>query len=1312
VEYFQDLSEKLAVFIGKRDNESINYTLFKTLQILNEWNEDFVLSLERLAQAVPQFIVQMKKILDYPMTRRMLDLMIAMCFYLHTLDEVELLFKSTVLNKIMRGEEPWRILTTLKQPSTSSNFLKILSNWLPFDEEQKTENEFVCRKHAFAKKLRASGILPFLIRAKFCHVFVIDIYYLSIDLEYANKETMKTVLTAMWHWEWYGGHGKEISYGEKGNCLVDDYKCESHVESEKEPRYLRRAWILFWSRKELTDFGRRFKSKRAAFFHMVRDFVIHIVGTDQMAQDALSLSEAADDILHGINADWLRDHRTPNNLYYRLVNVRDHLHKRLEVTKGEVDAAVLKTRSIEVKDLETELLRQRDKEYIKVFDHIRKQYFGMRCKPDTEEAVEKTIKSIHEKVKRLRSKLERKVTEQVIDSAKIQLADMLDTAVQWQTHLEVNYGKIIDRNRYSDHKGSEIRFKTDKIRFYFLEFDPKDTNDALCFNEEKKALCDIFENKNVEFTSTNFSWHPFMSAWTDADILYISGHSYQQFKDYFDFESEWSGEHVYRSEKRVRDGFKILPIRDPPKLVVLSQCRSEQFGEWFQKAGVPFVVVSKRNFLLNDQDAYNFLRGFFQKLVENKTIPEAFRYGQNFVMGKTKRQEGCCCMSHDHSCVRCRKHRRWSCCRGTYCQRKTKIQGGCPCAPGMLRATCCEPTCTLDPKDRFKILDSGNISSISFDFKNGNLRELPEPNRLHNIQRLEKIFQRHKVGKCAVGEILVLLRKGNKVVVVHSEGEPGLGKKQTCLAVCHHLLRNYLDPNKPPWKHGIWQIEQSQIEWYLNKKNDEKVPEVAKNGVKQGFKFLEWLWKIHSYESKVIWDECYGNSGNSILQKWQSQGDVLFLLFAPNDEKLLRELFLQLNAVQEFLPDYMQFIVTCREPPKDLDLSFETVALEPLSYRDGTRLFKQILRKKNKWRHFCPPPVIKFHNGHSRDRLMYNPVVKFNDGHSRDHRIYNPSHCCDRSSWRRLFLCARCNLRSCESCWANWELTYLFVDSFNALRDVPLSDSNLPDFDIGIREKCAKSQEEYREILTIVENVQFQSRPQQHAIQKFPEKLKREIMKWYNAVEKRKLRNEQLWYNLACCPSNSFEARSRKGNLWNHCLKCREIKYYIHCRECNKDLCEHCWIQKNFHKGNIPYALANRNRLWSWKTLNPAWSNECVKYFTCLFLRGNPSLIWQTADLLGTEVGEFKCTINILIELVYTFIHIVETEPAKIESYLRGNEMAWVTQRGSFPKKLSKECSENTSGKLIRFLKLLHKVQLPSNMKGRRYLRQLNGIGL
>jgi len=1299
LEYFKDLSEKLDALIVRQDDKKIYNELCTTLRMLNglyNANElDFIRCVDTLAHDFPEFIEQVKRILKYPMTSRLLDVIIALCYYLHTLYEVRELFEGTVLNKIMKGEEPWSILTTLQQPSTSSNFLKILFNYLPYDDDLKKDDKFVRQKHAFANKLRTSGILPFLIRAKYIYVFLIDIHYLNRNSQYANKETMQTVLVAMWY-EWYGEYGEQISFEETGNCLVDNCISISRRESEKMPRFLRRAWLFFWSKPELIDFKQRFKQNMDNFFKMVEDFAFDIVGTEQMLQK--ELSDVADNVLHGINADWIRVSRKPRNLYCSLISIRDNLHNRLKVTKGKVDDAVLKIGSIEEKELETELQRPPDisKEYIKDFDSIRNQYFGTCSKPNRGKFFEEMVCKIYKKVKHLRMDLERRVKKPKFDSANTRLSDILDTAVVWQTHLEVNHPKIISSS-------SEIVKKNqdNAIRVWFLEFDPKDTNDALCFSEEKRALCDIFKDKNVnvQFTSSNLSWHPLMSAWTGADILYISGHSYQEFKDQFDFESEWSGEHVYRSKERVRDGFELLPTQDPPKLVVLSQCRSEKLGEWFVEHRVPFVVVTKRQFLLNDQDAFNFLNGFFLKLVENKTIPEAFDYGRNFVVSKTKEQEGCCCQFHEHACKFCRKHQRYTCCRGVDCRSKNDIYDDCPCAAWLRRKTCCEPNCSLDPKDRFKILKGISVSSQKFRFMEGSLEKFPiktEQDNRNNIQPLEKKFQRHTEGKSAVGEILVLLKKGNKVVVVHSNGEPGLGKKQTCLAVCHHLLRNYLSPYKPPWQHGIWQIEQKDIEMYLS---DEKLEEVITIGVNPGFKLLEWLWVHLSWlagnADRGLW-KFSGNSGTTIMQKWQKQGDVLIVLFAPNNEDLLRQLFKQLRAAKKSLPEYMQFIVTCREPPKDLDTSFPQVAIEPLSYKDGTRLFKQVLMKMNKWgqRKINPPPDLKFHDGHKRDRFMYESSL-----------------CCKRMvKGRRRFLCMRCKRTTCESCWANWEITYFFVNrkkAFNPLEgDVPLSDSNLPEFGDGIKKKCAKSEKDYREILRVIDEVRFYHLPKEPYFEKLPAKLQTEIKRWYKNVEKCKRSDKRPWYDLACCPSNSFEARTREGNLYNHCLKCREIKYYIRCQQCKEDLCEYCWIQDHFHKGDIPLALANRN-MWSW-TRNSAWRNECAKYFCCLFLRGNPRLIKLAAELLNTEVGDFKCTINTLIELVYTFIDKIEKEPKRVEKYLRGHEMVWVANRGCFPKKLSKICSKPTCDNIKNFLKLLYKVQCPSAMKGRQQLRQLN----
>jgi len=358
----------------------------------------------------------------------------------------------------------------------------------------------------------------------------------------------------------------------------------------------------------------------------------------------------------------------------------------------------------------------------------------------------------------------------------------------------------------------------------------------------------------------------------------------------------------------------------------------------------------------------------------------------------------------------------------------------------MKSGKCCERTCTLDPKDSFKLLKRRILKCDRFEFKKGSLRILPgrtEINRLNNIDPLG-YFQRHTdtttTKRCAVGEILMLLKKRNKVVVVHNNGEPGLGKNKTSLAVCDHLLRNYLEPFKPPWENGIWQIKQSDIKKYL-RNDDEKSTEVALNGG-----FVGWLYQHLSKE-------------NTAIKELQNKGNILFVLFAPIDQKLLRRLFLKLVKVQKSLPEYTQFIVTCRKPPNIKDFYFQKVAVEPLSFSDGSRLFEQFLRNMKKWGKWIAPQVLQFHNGHGRERKTHK------------------SSYCKGCIKRRRFSCRNNNHETCESCWASWELKYFFAKRerpFFAQWDVPWGDSNLPDFGEGIKLKCAKSKKNYLEIMDIV----------------------------------------------------------------------------------------------------------------------------------------------------------------------------------------------------------------------------------------------------
>merc|ERR1719397_1307036 len=132
---------------------------------------------------------------------------------------------------------------------------------------------------------------------------------------------MEVVLVAMWQ-KWYG---KQISFDETGNCVVDKSISISHRDVEKKPRFLRRAWVFFWSRKELIDFEKRFKKHRQTFYHTVREFAFDIDGSEQILHK--ELSEIADNVLCGIDADWVREYLYPKDLFCGLVSVRDDLHR-------------------------------------------------------------------------------------------------------------------------------------------------------------------------------------------------------------------------------------------------------------------------------------------------------------------------------------------------------------------------------------------------------------------------------------------------------------------------------------------------------------------------------------------------------------------------------------------------------------------------------------------------------------------------------------------------------------------------------------------------------------------------------------------------------------------------------------------------------------------------------------------------------------------------------------------------------------------------------------------------------------------------
>jgi len=797
---FNYLSFGLSTSIASKNEQKIHNELCKILEIITKTSVDTVI------RNIPHFLQHVTSILDNTMSRRVLDRILAIivsCYEFQTVPKVKELIKGKLLNKILEGEKPWSVIITHEEPTISINFLKILLNYLPCVNKQKVNDKFWNEKLEFAGRVSGSDIWPFLWRAKITFVFLVDIYYHNPKSWYARKEWMQNVLNSQWNlW-----HNEKISFGMNGNCLVDHSLEKDPWTSEEHQRYYRRAWIFLRSKEELRDFGERFNNNKDTFCSKFTKCISDIYGNEQLLQK--ELREIATNILEAIgNRGTLQGH------HQRRLKARrgDNSFLQPAPLDSDEEKEVWKSCKTELQSSRKPMLHKPtdiSKDYTKQFDDIRTMYFRTRTWPNSKKVLKERM--IYDNVKMLAKNL--KAKETALKGRLEEPSDIFYLAVQWQSHLEENLVQVVN----------------DAIKVYYLEFDPKNIGHSLCFKEERKALCNIFKRWNVDFTWSNFSWYPLMNAWTHADILYISGHSYGDFEENFEFESDWSGELTRRSKERVKEGLGKLWTKHRPKLVVLLLCRSEELGEWFLNEGVPWVVVSKRMFNLNDKHAINFLKGLSTKLVENVIIPEAFSLGQNFVMKETEKQESCCCQNHAHSCLFCDKHERRSCCKQKDCQRNISKHDDCGCTYWMNRWECCERTCTLDPKDSFKLLKRGilkcdSLSSDRFEFKKGSLRVLPgrnEVNRMNNIYPLGD-FQRHTdtTKRCAVGEILMLLKERNKVVVVHSNGEPGLGKKKTCLAVCDHLLRNYLTPFKPPWENGIWQIKKSDIKEYLS--NDDK----------------------------------------------------------------------------------------------------------------------------------------------------------------------------------------------------------------------------------------------------------------------------------------------------------------------------------------------------------------------------------------------------------------------------------------------------------------------------------------------------------
>lgn len=99
--------------------------------------------------------------------------------------------------------------------------------------------------------------------------------------------------------------------------------------------------------------------------------------------------------------------------------------------------------------------------------------------------------------------------------------------------------------------------------------------------------------------------------------------------------------------KRWFQGEIIDPKESRPRLVFVSACYSQQFGEAIKEAGVPNVVAVNSDTQVADEAATRFAKIFYHYLMRGRTVKEAFEFTKNDGKVSLRNIKLCCC-THNH----------------------------------------------------------------------------------------------------------------------------------------------------------------------------------------------------------------------------------------------------------------------------------------------------------------------------------------------------------------------------------------------------------------------------------------------------------------------------------------------------------------------------------------------------------------------------------------------------------------------------------------------------------------------------------------
>ena len=269
--------------------------------------------------------------------------------------------------------------------------------------------------------------------------------------------------------------------------------------------------------------------------------------------------------------------------------------------------------------------------YLKITDNTffpiskEKIYLQIQLKePEPEELIqlEKIKKDLEAKIKYY-EEIKNKIKE-VVDDKKIDLFFLYAFPMEETENTELN-----------------------SIITYHLEIGKLDN----LYKNSKKGFNAIYESCNSDKLEDAIRAMP--------RIIHISCHGKEPGKGYaLVLEDKGNKFELTKQEleKKLKNLTKQLSNID---LVVLSSCYSEIAGKLFYNNGAKNVICIDENFPISNTASLNFAISFYQKLIDCKSIRDAFKYTIDELTEqdkKIKNDSKCCCYVHEHRSNCCLKN--------------------------------------------------------------------------------------------------------------------------------------------------------------------------------------------------------------------------------------------------------------------------------------------------------------------------------------------------------------------------------------------------------------------------------------------------------------------------------------------------------------------------------------------------------------------------------------------------------------------------------------------------------------------------------